>query len=127
MENKSKKQQSNFSPFLPNSAQIRELRMTGGAERAWEYLAKIMDATLARYHFEKLATPWERLRAVMKTQGLSLSKLSNLSGISENSLSGYCMGKRMPKQSNRERIASALGMTPEEIWGDGFPNTGRDN
>jgi lambda repressor-like predicted transcriptional regulator len=112
------------SPFLPNAGQIRELRITLGKDKAAEYLMKIAEATMARYHFEKLMTPGERLRAVMSRAGLSLDNLSKKAGISVTSICEYRAGRIIPRGHIQKSIAAALGVTPSEIWGDGFEEKG---
>jgi len=121
MEKQPKKPQLNFSPFLPNAGQMRVLLAAMGKERASDYFAKIMDETLARYHFDKLMSPAQRLYEVMKRQGMTQGRLRKLTGISTTSLSKYWSSDTIPKRRLQECIAAALGVTPNEIWGSGAP------
>lgn len=126
MENKLKAIQQ-ISPLMPNSGQIRELRLTMGKEKAAEWLEKIMEASISRYHLERTLTPARRLYEIMKRQGMSQQRLSKISGISSTSLTKYwSIGNgSIPKRRLQEQIASALGVHPNEIWGDGEPDIER--
>jgi transcriptional regulator with XRE-family HTH domain len=60
----------------------------------------------------------DKLKEAMERQNLNAHQLSKLSGISNQSLSGYLLGKNKPTARNRQKLNLALGVTVEEIEDD---------
>jgi transcriptional regulator with XRE-family HTH domain len=58
-----------------------------------------------------------RLQEVRKKQGISLSKLSKISGISASYLSELEKGKYEATESKIIRLSLALGITPNDLLG----------
>ena len=58
-----------------------------------------------------------RLQEVRKKQGISLSKLSKISGISASYLSELEKGKYEAAESKIIRLSLALGITPNDLLG----------
>lgn len=58
-----------------------------------------------------------RLQEVRKKQGISLSKLSKISGISASYLSELEKGKYETTESKIIRLSLALGITPNDLLG----------
>ena len=63
-------------------------------ERAWHYAFKVL------------------LNHRMNRKYMSQSELSNITGISQGSISGYLSGKKMPSTITIARLAKALGVNP---------------
>lgn len=53
----------------------------------------------------------------MREKGLSQSQLSRLSGVSQAGISAYLLGKRLPGVSEFARLALALGVSMDYLWG----------
>ena len=58
-----------------------------------------------------------RLQEVRKKQGISLSKLSKISGISASYLSELEKGKYEATESKIIRLSLALGISPNDLLG----------
>lgn len=58
-----------------------------------------------------------RLQEARKKQGISLSKLSKISGISASYLSELEKGKYEATESKIIRLSLALGITPNDLLG----------
>jgi len=58
-----------------------------------------------------------RLRSLMQQRGLSLTALAGRSGITVSSISRYLSGKQVPGATALTRLASALGVSLEELTG----------
>lgn len=51
----------------------------------------------------------------MKERGVSASELASITGISNPSISQYLAGKNVPRKQKLEKLAEALGTTPEAL------------
>lgn len=60
-----------------------------------------------------------QLKKIRKEKKISLRKLSELTGIPKSSLHDMESGKKIPKESELEVIAEALGVTQKEVLGIG--------
>lgn len=60
----------------------------------------------------------ERLR---REKGLSQKDLANILGVSQSAISKYETGVALPSLNTARKIASALGCTIDELFGE--PNT----
>ena len=58
-----------------------------------------------------------RLRSLMQQRGLSLTALASRSGIAVSSISRYLSGKQVPGAKALTSLASALGVSLEELTG----------
>jgi len=58
-----------------------------------------------------------RLRSLMQQRGLSLTALANRSGIAVSSISRYLSGEQVPGARALTRLATALGVSLEELTG----------
>ena len=57
----------------------------------------------------------EKLRKVMSEKGLSITKVSQLSGIGKSSISQYLSGKNVPTSERIKVLADAIECTVEEL------------
>lgn len=57
----------------------------------------------------------EKLRKAMSEKGLSITKVSQLSGIGKSSISQYLSGKNVPTSERIKVLADAIGCTVEEL------------
>ena len=64
----------------------------------------------------------ERLKSARLAAGLSLEELSVLCGriVSRQSLSNYETGRMSPRKSSLDKVAKALGVSPEYFKNKGF-------
>ena len=64
----------------------------------------------------------ERLKSARLAAGLSLEELSVLCGriVSRQSLSNYETGRMSPRESSLDKVAKALGVSPEYFKNKGF-------
>lgn len=60
----------------------------------------------------------EKLRTIRKSKGYSIYKLSQLTEISQNHISGVEQGKRQPTIETIERLIKPLGITISELFND---------
>lgn len=60
-----------------------------------------------------------RLRDIRKAKKLSIYKLSQATGISENHISGIENGKRQPTIDTLKRLIAPLGITLSELFNEG--------
>lgn len=60
----------------------------------------------------------EKLKELMKIKGLNQSELSELCGVSQNSISRWLSGKAEPSISNTIAVARALGVTVADLTGE---------
>lgn len=99
----------------------------------WELIAYLKDGTVFSYNDylktlrklpndSKNMTETEcrhefgiRLKRFMDRKGVSQSELSNLTGISMQSISNYITGKASPSFYNADKIAKALNCSIEEF------------
>lgn len=66
----------------------------------------------------KISNFRNRLKEMMANKGISVTELSNKTGISKPSIVAYRNGDYEPKQDKLELIALALGVTP--VWLKGY-------
>lgn len=104
-------------PFLPNTGQMRELRIILGREKAAELIIEIVNYLLGRRYLTRDLQPHEKLREAIKRKGLTLTKIAEITKLSIQSLSRYVQGD-FPKKENRQAIAEALGISEWQIWGE---------
>ena len=55
-----------------------------------------------------------RLRALMRSRGVSPEELASLVGVSASTVMRWCTGRRCPSPEMLLRVAAALGVTVEE-------------
>ncbi|MDO4648989.1 MAG: helix-turn-helix transcriptional regulator [Eubacteriales bacterium] len=60
----------------------------------------------------------QRLKDVMREQGISQADLAKITGKSRGSVSQYMAGKQTPPEETRRAIASALGLEPDYFESD---------
>lgn len=53
----------------------------------------------------------------MQDKGLSQSRLCQLSGVSQTTISAYILGKRSPGAAELSRLSLALGVSMDWLWG----------
>jgi transcriptional regulator with XRE-family HTH domain len=58
-----------------------------------------------------------QLRQIRQSRGFSVAALARLAGVSSGTIEGAERGAHLPHPSTRHRIARALGLQPEQIWG----------
>ena len=58
----------------------------------------------------------DRLRAFMESKGITQEKLAEKVGIGQPAISMMLQRKCRPQKKTIQRMAQALGMTPEELW-----------
>lgn len=61
----------------------------------------------------------ERLAAAMKDRGLTQSALAELAGVGQPAISNILKRQCRPQRRTVVRLATALGMPPEELWPGG--------
>lgn len=59
---------------------------------------------------------FENAKAFMKQNGITASKLSQITGIGKSSISQYLSGKNEPSSERVEAIAAAIGCTPDDLF-----------
>lgn len=64
-----------------------------------------------------------RVKEVSKAQGVSITKLAELVGITQPNMSNIANGKTSPSLDLLERIASALGVSVPELFAPQPTNT----
>lgn len=57
------------------------------------------------------------LRRIMRDRGMTQAELGRMVGISQGNVSMYVTGKREPRATYILRIATALGVTTDELLG----------
>lgn len=57
----------------------------------------------------------ENLKKIMSEKGLSVTKVSQLSGVGKSSISQYLSGKNIPTSERIKVLADAIGCTVEEL------------
>ncbi|MBQ8121693.1 MAG: helix-turn-helix transcriptional regulator [Ruminococcus sp.] len=60
----------------------------------------------------------ERLRQIRKSKGLSIYKLSQETGISQNHISDLELGRRKPSVDTIKRLIEPLGITLSELFNE---------
>ena len=60
----------------------------------------------------------DKLRQIMKTQGLTQQALAKMGHISNNTISKWLNGQTTPKVKNIEPLAKALNLTVGDLIGD---------
>lgn len=60
----------------------------------------------------------ERLRSIRKAKGLSIYKLSQDTGISQNHISDLELGRRKPSVETLKRLIVPLGITLSELFNE---------
>lgn len=58
-----------------------------------------------------------RLAKILEQAGIRQSWIAEKTGLTKVSINRYVRGNRVPKVTNAIKIARALGMTVEMIWG----------
>lgn len=58
-----------------------------------------------------------RLNVLMQDKALSQSRLCQLSGVSQTTISAYLLAKRSPGATELSRLAMALGVSMDWLWG----------
>jgi transcriptional regulator with XRE-family HTH domain len=58
-----------------------------------------------------------RLKFLLEERGLKQIWLALKTGIPENRMSEYVTGRRIPRAGDARRIADALGVKKEYLWG----------
>ena len=64
-----------------------------------------------------------RVKEVSKAQGVSITKLAELAGITQPNMSNIANGKTSPSLDLLERIAGALGVSVPELFAPQPTNT----
>lgn len=64
-----------------------------------------------------------RIKEISKAQGVSITKLAELVGITQPNMSNIANGKTSPSLDLLERIASALGVSVPELFAPQPTNT----
>lgn len=64
-----------------------------------------------------------RIKEVSKSQGVSITKLAELVGITQPNMSNIANGKTSPSLDLLERIATALGVSVPELFAPQPTNT----
>lgn len=64
----------------------------------------------------------ERIRMLMEEQGMTQKELANKSNITEASMSKYLSGERRPRIDVVVNIANALGVSVDDLLGNGLEN-----
>ena len=64
-----------------------------------------------------------RIKEVSKSQGISITKLAELVGITQPNMSNIANGKTSPSLELLDRIATALGVTVPELFAHQPTNT----
>lgn len=64
-----------------------------------------------------------RIKEVSKSQGVSITKLAELVGITQPNMSNIANGKTSPSLDLLERIAAALGVSVPELFAPQPTNT----
>lgn len=64
-----------------------------------------------------------RIKEVSKSQGISITKLAELVGITQPNMSNIANGKTSPSLDLLERIAAALGVSVPELFAPQPTNT----
>lgn len=64
-----------------------------------------------------------RIKEVSKSQGISITKLAELVGITQPNMSNIANGKTSPSLELLDRIATALGVTVPELFAPQPTNT----
>jgi len=59
-----------------------------------------------------------KLQEFMNKKNISQGKLSQCSGVSQSCISQLVSGKKYPRLSTMEKLASALGVTVSELIGE---------
>ena len=60
----------------------------------------------------------ERIRQIRKSKGLSIYKLSQETGISQNHISNLELGRRKPSVETLKRLIVPLGITMSELFNE---------
>ena len=60
----------------------------------------------------------DKLRKIMKTQGLTQQALAKMGHVSNNTISKWLNGQTTPKVKNVEPLAKALNLTVGDLIGD---------
>lgn len=60
----------------------------------------------------------ERIRQIRKSKGLSIYKLSQETGISQNHISDLELGRRKPSVETLKRLIVPLGITMSELFNE---------
>ena len=64
-----------------------------------------------------------RIKEVSKSQGISITRLAELVGITQHNMSNIANGKTSPSLELLDRIATALGVTVPELFAPQPTNT----
>lgn len=59
----------------------------------------------------------DNLRRIMRDRGMTQAELGRMVGISQGNVSMYVTGRREPRATYILRIATALGVTTDELLG----------
>jgi lambda repressor-like predicted transcriptional regulator len=59
----------------------------------------------------------ERLRQAIKDAGLTLAQLADVMGVDEKTVDRWLQGRK-PYPRHRQAVATALGVSPQDIWPD---------
>jgi transcriptional regulator with XRE-family HTH domain len=78
-------------------------------------ISKSFQTKNAKERHAILASFGERLESLRSSKGLSLSEVSNATGIDLETLSGYEAGKSEPKLTAILRISEVLSISPEQL------------
>lgn len=69
--------------------------------------------------YENYGTEVSKLRIILVKRGISQKELSELTGIAYYTISNLCSGKKTNIHlDNARKIASALGLTLNDVFGD---------
>ena len=61
-----------------------------------------------------------RIKELLEEKSITQKKLSELTGLTESSISHYIKGDRVPRGMNLAKIADALGTTADDLLGCDF-------
>ena len=59
----------------------------------------------------------ENIRSLMKESGLNSTELAERTRMSKTTISHYTSGRRIPSEMNAKKLADALGVTVDELYG----------
>lgn len=110
--------------YLPDGFMSIKVRIPNDGEYKYEYFGNkltliepYMDPIKMKYWkiFEREQQMF-LIASTMKKRGINQSYLSEMTGISRQSINQYISGKRVPKQSTIDIMMTALGIEDDKSW-----------
>ena len=62
----------------------------------------------------------DSLRRIMRERGYTAADVERLSGVNHRLVAMYYRGQSVPMAPNLCRLAKCLGVTMDELWGEGI-------